>query len=160
VSPSDFPPSGTPASIPQPAVVPASLVPDRRGTVAFLSHAKRDGDWILPRLFRAVAFMGNLELDLTRARVGAGTSRIELVCVMGSITVMVPPEIRIECDGDPLLGSFDVHRSGTSMPPPGAPLVTVTGKVIMGSIEVRVIDPDAPGWLDRLRAHFSGPQIP
>ena len=35
--------------------------------VAVLAHVKRDGDWTLPRLFRAFALWGNAEVDLTRA---------------------------------------------------------------------------------------------
>ena len=49
-------------------MIAEALVPGRRGAVAFLSSTNRDGDWILPRSFRVVAFMGNVELDLTNVR--------------------------------------------------------------------------------------------
>src|SRR5690349_15120713 len=47
-SPTSFPPAV--ARTQHPTVAP-DLVPDRRGAVAVLSHLRRDGDWILPRLF-------------------------------------------------------------------------------------------------------------
>jgi predicted membrane protein len=99
--------------------------------------------------------MGNVELDLTRARVGPGTSHIEVVAVIGSVTVLVPPELRVECEGDPLLGSFEVKRQVEGTAPPDAPLVHISGSAFMGSVEVKVIDPNAPGWFEKLRARLT-----
>ena len=135
-------------------MVADELVPNRRGTVAFLSHIKRDGDWTLPRLFRAFTLWGNAEVDLTRAQIGAGTSHIEIKCIMGNVTVLVPPELRIECDVDPVIGSFEVVREAESTRLPGTPLVRITGTAFMGSVEVKVIDPNAPGWWEKLRARW------
>lgn len=139
-----------------PAVIAPDRVPDRRGVTGVLSHVKRDGDWMLPRLFRAFACLGNVELDLTRVQIGPGTSRMELVCVLGSITVVVPPEIRVEALGDPFLGSYDIQRSAESTTAPDAPLLEVRGAVYLGSIEIKIVDPNAPGWFERLRARWAG----
>lgn len=138
-----------------PVVVADEFVPNRRGTVAFLAHIKRDGDWTLPRLFRAFTLWGNTEIDLTRAQIGAGTSQIEIKCIMASVTVFVPPDLRIECDVDPVIGSFDVIRQAEATRSPDAPLVRITGTAFMGSVEVKVIDPNAPGWFEKLRARWS-----
>jgi len=137
-----------------PVVVADEPVPDRRGTVAFLSHVKRDGDWTLPRLFHAFALWGSAEVDLTRAQIGAGTSHIEINCIMGNVTVLVPPELRIECDVDPVIGSFEVLREAEDRRLPDAPLVRITGTAFMGSVEVKVIDPNAPSWFEKLRARW------
>lgn len=138
-----------------PVVVADELVPNHRGTVAVLSHVKRDGDWTLPRLFRTFALWGNAEVDLTRAQIGAGTSHIEIKCIMGNVTVLVPPELRIDCDVEPLIGSFEVAREAESTRSPDAPLVRITGTAFMGSVEVKVIDPNAPGWFEKLRARWT-----
>jgi hypothetical protein len=138
-----------------PVVVSAELIPQHRGAVSFLSHVKRGGDWILPRVFRAVAVMGNVELDLSCVRIGAGTSQIEILAVMGSVTILVPPDLRVECEGDPLVGSFEVKREIASASSPDAPLVRITGTAFMSSVEVKVVDPNAPGWFERLRARWS-----
>ena len=140
----------------KPAVVPDSLVPERRGTLAFVSSVARYGDWVLPRHYRALAVMGNLEIDLTRARMGAGTSHIEVMCIMGNVTVLVPPSIRLDCDAIPVVGSLEVRRDIEGTLSPDAPLVQITGTAFMGAIEVKVVDPNAPGWLERLRARWSG----
>jgi hypothetical protein len=150
------PPVAAPARV-RPTVVAPELVPERRGSVSFLSNVTRSGDWELPRLFRAAAFLGNIELDLTRARVGPGTSHIEIASFFGNVTVIVPPELRIECEVDPFGGSCEVKRSTQGTTSPDAPLVRITGTVVLASVEVKVVDPNAPGWVDRLRARWSSP---
>jgi hypothetical protein len=138
----------------KPVVVPDSLVPERKGTLAFVSNVERHGDWVLPRNYRALAVMGNLELDLTRARLGAGTSHIEIVCIMGAVTVLVPPDIRLDCDAIPVVGNLEVRRDVETTTSADAPMVQISGTAFMGSIEVKVIDPNAPGWVERLRARW------
>lgn len=123
--------------------------------VAFISHSARGGDWILPRRFRVVAFMGEVDLDLTHARIGAGTSHIEVRSIMGSVTVIVSPDIRVECEGDSIIASFDIDRAEVS-PPADAPLVVITGMALLGAVHVKVVDPNAPGWYEKVRRRFRG----
>ncbi len=152
VTPSDRLPA---AARIHPEVIPTELVPDRRGVVSCLSSVTRSGDWILPRLFRTVTILGNVELDLTRARIGPGTSQIEVVAVMGSIEIIVPPDLRIECDGDPLMGSFEMKGDVRGTSSPDAPLVRITGTAFVGSVEVKVVDPNAPGWFEKLKRRLT-----
>ena len=107
--------------------LPEDLIPERTGVVAWWSNVKREGEWILPRAFRAFTFMGNVEVDLTSARMGSGASEMEINCVLGSVTVTVPPDIRILCDGDSMAGSFDVERIGKTTPPADAPTIKSPG---------------------------------
>lgn len=134
--------------------VPQELVPPVRGVTAFLSAQARAGDWILPRLFRAVSFWGSVTIDLTSARFGAGTSRIEVVAIMGSIEIFVPPDVRVECDGDAIMGSFEMQGQKWSTPVEGAPTIHVTGTAYLGSVEVKVVNPNAPSWLEMLKTRW------
>lgn len=104
----------------------------------------------MARRFRVLAWMGNVKLDLTRVLLGAGTTEIEAIAVMGEVRILVPPGLRVECDGDPLLGEFSIKRIAGSAPPADAPLVRITGRAILGSVKIKVVDPTAPSWLDRL----------
>lgn len=135
-------------------IVPPEAVPPVRGVTAFLSAQTRAGDWILPRLFRAVSFWGSVTIDLTSARFGAGTSSIEVVAIMGSVEVFVPPDVRVECDGDAFIGSFELQGQKSSRPGEGAPTVHVTGNAYLGSVEVKVIDPNAPSWIETVRTRW------
>lgn len=133
-------------------VIPAEHVPESAGTVTFFGNQERKGDWLLPRLFRAVAFMGSVTIDLTRARVGPGTSRIELRAVLGNIEIHVPPELRVESDVATIMGNFETTAKVESVTDPNAPLISIRGTAFMANIEVKVIDPNAPGWFERLAA--------
>jgi hypothetical protein len=135
-------------------LVPQDMVPPVRGVTAFLSAQSRAGDWILPRLFRAVSFWGSVTIDLTSARFGPGTSKMELVAIMGSIEVLVPPDVRLECDGDAIVGSFETRGQKWSRPGEGAPTIHVTGTAYLGSVEVVVVDPNAPSWLEMLKTRW------
>jgi hypothetical protein len=131
-----------------PTFVDGSAVPDRRGSVSVMSQQIRNGQWVMPREFRAVTVMGNIELDLTQALIGPGTSKVEVVAIMSQITVIVPPGVRIECDGDPFMGSFEIHRYAESTAGPDSPLIEVSGTAIMSSINAFVVDPNDPDWRD------------
>lgn len=144
-----------PAPVPNQMLVPAEMIPPVRGVTAFMSAQVRAGDWILPRLFRAVSFWGDVKIDLTSARLGEGVSRIELVVIMGNVTVLVPPDVRVECDGDAIIGSFELQGAKWSTPAAGAPTVHVTGTAFMGSVEVKIVNPNAPSWVKQLRTRWA-----
>jgi Cell wall-active antibiotics response 4TMS YvqF len=125
------------------------LVPPQRsnaGVVSFLSSHERDGHWEVPRRFRALAVMGNVELDLRAAEIGYGVSVIEVVAVLGNIELTIPPEITIECDGDSLLGTFTVKYEGRTSPSQASRdrVIRVTGTAYVGAVTVKVKGPDEP----------------
>jgi len=147
--------------VPQPPIItpilmPPDAVPARQGVMAFMSHVHREGDWVLPRLFRALAFMGQAEIDLTRVRIAPGTSEIEVRAIMGEVKIIVPHNLRVECSGHPILGEFKIKRVAKSIPVPDAPLVRITGVAFMGGVSIKVIDPNAPNWIRRLRGRSGG----
>src|SRR5437867_315353 len=117
--------------------------PSMSGVVSFLSSNERRGRWDLPRRFRALAVMGNIELDLREAEVGYGVSVIEAVAVMGNIEITVPPETTVECDGDTLLGSFTLKYKRTN---PAAAnrekVIRITGTAYAANVEIKAAGPD------------------
>lgn len=99
--------------------------------------------------------MGNAELDLCTARLGVGTSEIEVKCIFGNIEIRVPPEIRVLCDGEALMGNFEVERIGTADPAgPDAPTLLVTGNAYFGSVTIKIMGTVPPGWKDKLIARL------
>jgi Cell wall-active antibiotics response 4TMS YvqF len=136
-------------------IVPAEMVPPVRGATAFLSAQVRSGDWILPRLFRGVSVFGDLKLDLTRARFGAGASHIELMVIMGNVTILVPPDVRVDCDGDAIIGAFETEGEKWSTAGIDAPTIRVSGTAFMGSVEIKIVNPNAPSWIKMLRTRWN-----
>jgi hypothetical protein len=153
-SPTSYPPAVL--SPPAHPTLSPSQVPERRGAVAVLSHTRRDANWVLPRLFRVFAFWGNVELDLTQVLLGAGTSVIEIRCIMASVEITVPPDLRVESEVDAVLGSAEVRRQIANTTSPDAPLVRITGSTLLGSIEIKVVDPNAPSLLEKIRRRITG----
>ena len=135
-----------------PAAYPQAPEASRGGVVSFLSSTEREGRWELPRHFRALAVLGNVELDLREALIGIGVSFIEAVGVMGNIEITVPPDVAVESDGDSLLGSFVVKYKGSATPAAATGLRTIriTGTAYASSVEITVKGPDE-GMLARLK---------
>lgn len=156
-----LPPGSVPAapvsSYPSgPVLIPPESVPDRQGVMACLSNTVRNGGWALPRLFRALAIMGEVKLDLRDVHLGTGASEIQVRAFMGNAEITVPHNLRVECDGTPFLGEFSIKRRSKSVPSPDAPLIRITGGAFMASVKVRVVDPQAPSALERVRAWVNG----
>lgn len=135
----DLPVSGS-ATLP---VDPQAASPDERiggtpgGTVsvAVMSGFQRNGRWVVPRNYTAVAFLGGGELDLTKARFAERECTIQVFAFMGGVEVIVPDDITVRVTGFGFMGGFD-HK-GSHEGPPGAPVVTVNGFAFMGGVEVR-----------------------
>jgi hypothetical protein len=151
----------TPPILPQrPSVIatvqrslPDNLVPLQSGATVWWSSIKREGEWIVPRIFRTFAFMGNVELDLTYARMGEGTSEVEVRCIFGNIEIRVPPDIRVQCEGDGVAATFEVERIG-EIPPlaDDAPTLRITGSAYLGAVTIKIMGNPGPGWKDKLAA--------
>ena len=97
--------------------------------------------------------MGNVELDLTHARMSADISEIEILCVLANVEITVPADIRVLCEGEGLMGNFETQRIGEiPQVPIEAPTVKITGNAYMGSVTVKVIGKLGPGWKDKIKA--------
>jgi hypothetical protein len=104
-------------------------------TLAVLGSAQRSGFWRLAEESRVVAVLGSCKIDLRSARISAAVTTLEVAAVLGSIDVIVPAGVEVELEVHALLGSRDM-RMGTA-PPAGAPVIRVTGMVLLGSLNVR-----------------------
>ena len=152
-SPTSFPPAVARAA--HPTLAP-DLVPERRGAVAVLSNMRRDADWVLPRLFRVFAFLGNAEIDLRHVLLAPGTSEIEIRCIMSNVQIIAPPDLRVESEVDAVLGSAEVQRQISAPTPADAPVVRITGTAFLGTVEIKVVDPNAPTFMEKVRRKIRG----
>lgn len=119
-------------------VVPAHSVRQRAGTMAVFSGQSRRGPWELPRLMRVAAVFGSVELDLREALIADGDSDIEVFCLFGSVEIVCPPGILVECEGDAFAGEFTHTPDSMFMPGPGAPKVRISGSATFGAVECEV----------------------
>ncbi len=81
--------------------------------------------------------MGNIEIDLRRARMpeGVKAAHIEVSAVMGRIGLRIPEAWRIIWMGENIMGNFE----DKTIPPnfgPEAPQLTISGSCTMGEVEI------------------------
>lgn len=109
-----------------------------------LGSIERSGPMEIPSVLEVRAIMGNIELDLREAVFGAFTE-IAIHSIFGNVEVTLPPGVRVESDGDGILGNFQCHVSAGAMPMVGtAPVVRLTGRTILGNVEVYAASPQLP----------------
>ena len=109
--------------------------------LAFMGGVKRSGSWTPPRHLNAVAVMGGVELDFREARFPEGETTVNAVAVMGGVEIVVPPGLRVECSGLPVMGGFErLDQDGDPEYAPGA-VLKIRGLACMGGVEVRVAEP-------------------
>jgi len=125
--------------------------PQHSGVVAMFSENKKEGRWWLPRHIRVLSICGSATLDLREAVVEPGISVIQAVAILGNIEIIVPQEIAVECDGDALVGAFELKFEGRATTTARSDrVVRVTGSAYSGAVSVIVKGVPAPGVLARL----------
>jgi hypothetical protein len=149
-------PAPVPAPIFGPVMVAPELVPDERSVMSVMSQLSRGGEWTLPRLLHVSAVMGHATIDLTQVRIGPGTSEIVIRACMSEVKIIVPHNLRVDCEGHPLMGEFRLKRVPGTVPSPEAPLLRITGWAFMASVTVKIVDPMLPKWGDRMHSLPSG----
>ena len=102
--------------------------------IGIMSGATRAGNWVVPVQFSAVAIMGGVDIDLTKARFAEPQVTISAVAIMGGIDIVVPDDVTVIVNGIGFMGSFEDNArvQGT----PGGPVVRINGLALMGGVDV------------------------
>jgi hypothetical protein len=111
----------------------AARLPGRGTALAILGSSRKTGRWQVPRTLTAVAALGSVTLDFRDASLGEHTT-LRAFAAMGSVEIIVPPEVTLEADGIGILGAFG-DSAGASA---AGPRVRVTGVALLGAVEVTV----------------------
>jgi class 3 adenylate cyclase len=144
--------------------LPADLPAERRRrpkrfTAAVLANTVRTGRWRLPRFGVALAFLGDLDLDLRQAELEDTVTAITAIVLLGNVDVYVPEGIEVDFGG---LGIFGHRREfGRDVPAvPGTPLVRVRIFSLFGTADLWRVP---AAWVGRpfrevIKALRRGPQ--
>lgn len=79
---------------------------------------------------KVTAIFGGSEIDLTKARLAQGTSELEIACVFGGTTIIVPDDWNVKIEVVPVLGGFGDSRKLV----PGRVVDTTKQLVIKGAV--------------------------
>ena len=104
--------------------------------VAIFGETKRSGAWIPARRNTVVAVMGSMALDLREALLGPGETVFSVTAVMGSVEVIAPPGLHIECSGSAILGSFEQKATRSVLASGDMPMVRIDGFSVLSSVEI------------------------
>jgi hypothetical protein len=128
-------------SVPSTALVPRStgpaLVPISPRVTAILGSVERRGEFGLPQSLEVRATLGSTVIDLRDAQLFPGESTIHIKATLGSVEIIVPPELAVVTDVSAILGSVE-HRSKGAVLDVGRPVLRVVGRVVLGSVEIKV----------------------
>jgi hypothetical protein len=130
--------------------------PHRR-IVAFMSSVKKlRRAWRLAPLTRVVAFMGDVQLDLSKADLPA-QARVRVYAIMGSARILTPKDVHVVVRSTALLG--DVNALGESIsgvaawgheehepslepePVEARAQIEIEAFTLMGNVHVKLIEP-------------------
>jgi hypothetical protein len=130
--------------------------PHRR-IVAFMSSVKKlRRAWRLAPLTRVVAFMGDVQLDLSKADLPA-QARVRVYAIMGSVRILTPKDVHVVVRSTALLG--DVNALGESIsgvaawgheehepslepePVEARAQIEIEAFTLMGNVHVKLIEP-------------------
>lgn len=110
--------------------------------VGVMSGVGRKGAWTPAERTYALAVMGGAELDFREARFPPGATKVYVLAFWGGVEIVVPPGLRVESSGLPIMGGFDrLDQDGDGSRAPDA-VLQIHGLACMGGVEVRVAGPD------------------
>lgn len=121
--------------LPGPGAIVTSAA-DRVELRGWMGSLKRQGEWTVPTRLALVRRMGSVDLDLTNARFAGPVVVIELDMVRGSVDLRLPPGASASID-DITVYAGSARDRRKDAPAEGTPHVVLTGRVVMGSVNVR-----------------------
>jgi predicted membrane protein len=87
---------------------------------------------------RISAVFGGMELDLTKAKLAPGRNDLEIACIFGGATLIVPDDWNISIEVTPVLGGFSDSRKlipGRTVD--GTKQLVIKGAVVFGGGEIK-----------------------
>jgi len=84
------------------------------------------------------AVFGGIELDLTKAKLAEGVSILDIACVFGGATIIVPDDWYVTIEVTPILGGFsDTRKLNPGRTVDAAKHLLIKGAVVFGGGEVK-----------------------
>jgi hypothetical protein len=117
------------------ALVPAA--PDERRILAVVGEARRVGRWLVPRLLRVRALLGEVRVDLRESPAPDGFT-LDVRALGSRVTLVVPPDVAVAFDAFAVLGNATSQAPEPAAADPSLPAIHVTGSAFLGEVRVLV----------------------
>lgn len=103
---------------------------------SILGSNERSGQWSVPKEIYLTNVMGSIALDFTNAIFSHQNVTVYVHCVFGSDEIYVPEHVNVVSEMFSVLGS--IENKSASLNKLQGPTITIVGKVIFGSVEIKV----------------------
>ena len=120
--------------------------PTRKTTIVVMGGSENKGSWVVPKRYKAFAWMGGIELDLREAQFEDNEVTIWAACWMGGIDITVPEGLNVQVHGIGFMGGYSGSPAGEV--DPDSPVVHVKGFAFMGGVGVKRKPPRQPKGVD------------
>ncbi|MFO7261455.1 MAG: DUF1707 domain-containing protein [bacterium] len=133
----DLPPLHAPDAAPATPHPPTPTTHQReRGLVfSLMANVARRGVWAPARRTVVFCCMGAVKLDFREIALPPGVTEVDVFCVMGSVEIIVTPDLAVDVSGIPIMGEIK-GASRTAPPGPELPMLRVNALALMGAVEV------------------------
>ena len=109
--------------------------PRFRMSLAILGGASRDGAWVVPPEYKAIATLGGIKLDMSDSTFAESETVIRAYAVLGGMEITVPADAEVDVGAVGIMGGVDHGAEGPGVP--GGPRIRIVGVAVMGGIEVK-----------------------
>jgi hypothetical protein len=106
-----------------------------RMSLAILGGASRDGAWVVPAEYKAIATLGGIKLDMSDSTFTEAETVIKAYAVLGGMEITVPEDAEVDVGAVGIMGGIDHGGEGPGAP--GGPRIRIVGVAVMGGIEVK-----------------------
>ncbi len=133
-----------PAETAAAGTVPAVAGPGPgRFAIALKSSVRRAGRWRVPERYTTVVYKGGGWLDLRAAELSGPVTTFVTVAYKSRVTILVPPNVRVEMTGFGVTQGQDDEDPGYRLPA-DAPVIHVRGIAYKGTVEIATRPPERP----------------
>jgi hypothetical protein len=108
---------------------------DTHWNISPIGGIRHRGRWRVPRHTVAIGVLGGVDVDLGEAELAAPEVMVTNVSIIGSVSVRVPPGMRVEVSNFSILGGRDINLGGPLAP--NAPVLRIRSFSVIGGVNVR-----------------------
>jgi hypothetical protein len=109
----------------------------RARMVALFGAIIRRGTWQVPQHMTAVTVFASGHLDFREAVLPPGEIKLNAICALGGLEIIVPPHMRVVDSAWAIMGGIEVPPDTQQPTNPDAPVLHVSGVTIMGGVSIR-----------------------
>lgn len=93
------------------------------------------GNWLASRSVELRCIMAETVLDFRDVELPRGRIEVQVLCVMCSLEILVPPEVRVEIESSPVFAEVEEH--GGRSPDAPETTIVVRGPIVFAGVEIR-----------------------